>query len=89
MAITLNEKFPIAIKDHECMACTWILNGGIDGNGFSRDVLRVLAKARKNNWKILKGQEYIRQFNKQDGEVYTFKAIPEVHQICLDLDLYG
>lgn len=89
MANVLDETNPVARKNYECMACEWVLNKGIDGYGFSKDELRILAKARKNKWKILKGQKYIRQFNKQDSGVYTFKAIPEVHQICLDNDLYG
>ena len=80
---------PTAIREHECMACEWILNGdGINGMGFTRPELRALSRARKNKWRIVKGQEYIKQGNTYEGEVYTFKAIPEIHAICLKYNLY-
>ena len=89
MTKVLSEYRPTAIREHDCMACEWILNGGgIDGAGFTRPELRTLSRARKNKWKIIKGQEYIRQGNTHDGEIYTFRAIPEIHKICLKYDLY-
>lgn len=84
----LSESEPVARKPYDCMACEWILNGGIDGEGFTRPELRALSKARKNKWQIVKGQKYIRQNNKLGDDIYTFKAIPEIHDICLKHDLY-
>tara|TARA_R110001632_G_scaffold136095_1_gene251644 strand:- start:67 stop:342 length:276 start_codon:yes stop_codon:yes gene_type:complete len=80
----LSESTPKARKDHDCMASDFILASGSDGFGYSFAELRVIAKAKKHNYKIVKGQKYIKQNNKADGELYTFKAIPEMHQICLD-----
>lgn len=88
MIEVLSESTPKARKDHDCMACEFILNNGVDGMGFTRTELRVISKARKNGWKILKGDVYMRQNNKFDGELYTFKAIPEIAEICFKYDLF-
>lgn len=84
----LSESRPVAKIQHDCEACTWLLQSGICGMGYTRPELRVISKARKNNWKIVPGQKYTRQNNKQCGEIYTFKAITEVHDICIKYDLY-
>ena len=88
MIRVLSESTPIAAKDHECVACEFILANGIDGNGFTRPELRALSKAKSNKWKIVKGQKYIKQNNVGDDGFYTFKAIPELHEICLKYDMY-
>ncbi len=84
----LSESTPKAIKSHNCDACEHVLAEGIDGAGYTRPELRSLLKARKNKWLIVKGQKYISQNNKFDGRIYTFKAIPEIHEICIKYDLY-
>jgi len=88
MIRVLSESEPVARKEHDCMASEFILADGVNGFGYSFADLRIIAKAKKNKFKIIKGQKYIRQNNKFDGELYTFKAIPEMHQICLNYDLY-
>tara|TARA_R110000764_G_scaffold146819_1_gene234604 strand:- start:3658 stop:3930 length:273 start_codon:yes stop_codon:yes gene_type:complete len=88
MITVLSESEPVVRKEHNCDASDWILSAGIDGVGFSISEKRALVKARRNKWKISKGQKYIRQGNIQDGELYTFKAIPELHSICLKCNLY-
>ena len=89
MIEVLSESTPKANKDHDCDACVWVLNQGIDGMGFTRPELRALSAARKNKWKIVKGQRYIRQNNKLDDNLYTFKCLPAIHAICLKYDLYA
>ena len=86
--IVLSENTPTARKEHDCMACEWVWNTGIDRCGFTRPELRTLSKARKNEWRILKGEKYIRATIKDDADIYTFKAIVAVHDICLKYDLY-
>lgn len=88
MVKTLSESRLVARKDHNCDASDWICQQGLGNVDFSFSEYRAITKAKKQGWKIKKGQEYIRQNNVQDGEPYTFKAIPELHQICLDHDLY-
>ncbi len=84
----LSESTPTARKSHNCDACDFILNGGISGFGYSFAELRLIAKAKKNNFNIVKGQKYINQNNKCMGDIYTFKAIPEMHELCLKYELY-
>jgi len=51
---------------------------------------RSVIKAKQNGFKILKGQTYLRQFNRDSGNnAWTFRAIPEINKICLKFDLYS
>jgi hypothetical protein len=50
--------------------------------------LRSIAKLKANNWKILPGQMYVRQYCEQDGLTYTFKSLPEILAICLKHHLF-
>jgi len=78
----------VARKEYCCDASDWLLNEGINGFGFSFAELREIVIARRNGWKIKKGEKYIRQRGKYDGDLYTFKAIPAIHKICLKYNLY-
>jgi len=88
MIRVITESEPKARRNHCCDACHWILSAGINGMGYSFAELRSIAKAKKNKWRITKGQRYLKQCNVQDGEIRTFKAIPEIHDICIKYDLY-
>ena len=88
MSELISERKPIARKDHDCMACEFIFSEGVNGFGYSFQELRIIAKAKKNMCKIKKGDKYINQTMRYEGELYTFKAIPEMHLICLNHDLY-
>lgn len=88
MVEILQETEPVARKRYDCDACLWLLRDGIDGNGYTRTELRAISRARKNNWCIVPGDKYLRQNNKLFGEAYTFKAIPGIHKICVEHDLY-
>jgi len=88
MIVILSESKPLARKAHNCMACDFILSCGVNGFGYTFAELRLIVKARRNNYKIVKGQKYIRQNNICDGDIYTFKAIPEMHELCLKYDHY-
>lgn len=81
------ESTPIARKDHDCMACEWVRHSGIfEYLTFAEK--KAVVRAKRNMYKIKKGQIYIRQFNSDCGDKWTFKAIPEMHDICLKYDLY-
>jgi len=49
---------------------------------------RSIARLKANNWKILKGQLYERQFNKMDGDSYTFRTLPDIGKLCSKHDIY-
>ena len=88
MITVISESKPVARKEHDCYACEWLLANGVNGMGYSFFELRQIAKAKRNKWKIVKGQKYVKQNNVFDGMVYTYKAIPEIHEICLKHNLY-
>lgn len=87
MTTVLRTSKPIAKKDYPCNACAWILNGGLpDGMKYS-DVKKYIF-ARRDKFKILKGQRYFKQVQIYDGEFVVFRARPEINDICLKYDIY-
>lgn len=95
MSITvLQQGYRVARKDHNCMACDWFYNGFDWLSHLSFSDRRAIAKAKriadKNNGMIKKGERYAYQNIKGcDGELYTFRAIPEVLEICQKHDLFS
>ncbi len=87
MIETIKEIKPKARKSHDCMACDFLLEEHRGGQ-FTFSELRLIARAKRNSWQIQKGEIYIRQTNVFDGDVYDFKAIPAIHQICVKHGLY-
>lgn len=87
MIRVLSESTHTATKDHHCSACEWIRELLYDYE-FTFAERRTIVKARKNGWIIKKGEEYLIQNSIQDGEFYVFKAIPAIHDICLEYDIY-
>jgi hypothetical protein len=87
MMEVVSETMPVARKQHDCMASEWVMNSYGDFK-FTFSELRTIAKAKKNSFKIKPGQKYIRQFNRDCGDVWTYTAIPKMHQICIDHGIY-
>ena len=82
--ILLSESMPIARKEHNCNACDFAFE---DITGYTFDELRSLVTARRNKYKILKGQKYVKQNIKDTDGIRMYKAIPEIHDICVKYDL--
>jgi len=98
MIQVLSEYTPIARKDYPCNACEVLLNAGClyenykdktikkdyikNRFGFTDSEVDAILKAEANGWKIKKGERYYKQNNKCDGELYTFRTIPEIVAIC-------
>lgn len=79
-----------ARKEYDCNASLFIrdyLNNCID-LPFSFAEKRAIILAKRNGWKILKGQPYTKQFNSVDGKTYTFRVIPSMNQICIKYKMY-
>lgn len=87
MIVTIHEVFSTARKDYHCNACEFLFNDD-DMSGFTFAEYRAIVTAKWNGKKILKGQKYIRQFNTDGGHTWTFRAIPEIHKICVKYNLY-
>ena len=88
--ILLKQKIHKARKQYDCMACDWLFNMGIRESGikFTFSEYRSIIKAKQNNHKIQVGENYLYQFNVDGGDNWSFRAIPEIHKICLKYDLY-
>lgn len=82
----------VARKTYTCDASEWLHNG--DLRGFIYDCkptyaeLRAIAKAKRNCWRIVLGQEYIKEVGRYQGDFYTWRAIPEIDAICRKYNLY-
>lgn len=87
MITWLSDTKPVARKTYRCMASEWIENV-LNDEEWTYAELRQLVKARRQNWQILPGQQYVKQVAVDNGEFYTFRAIPEMHALCLKYDLY-
>ena len=85
----IREEKPVACKDYICDSCMILIESlPYMSDSLTFNEKRAIVKARRNKWKIKKGQVYSKQVNKMDGEIYNFKSIPEIHEICLKHDLY-
>ncbi len=85
----LSETNPVARKEHDCLACDWLNKSGYANEAdLTPSEWQAYQLAESDCFKIKKGDIYVRQNNKFDGEVYTFKAIPAIHDICIKYDLY-
>lgn len=82
--------YPKARKDYRCMASEWITNGDLAETVYhcSYAEKRAIVRAKRNGWKIKKGERYLRQCIVWEGRLETFRAIPAMHEICLKQDLY-
>ncbi len=87
MCDLISEKILTARKDHDCMAYAWIDNF-CDLEDLTPDEKQLYLKAKENKGLIKKGEKYVRQCLNDGGRLFTFKAIPELHNICLKYDMY-
>lgn len=87
----VQEKKPKANKDHECDSCLYA-SEFIQSNGLPEKITffekRQLIIARRKSMKIKKGNIYLNQSVEYEGALHTFKAMPEIHAICLKYDFY-
>jgi hypothetical protein len=88
MVTVLSDSTPIARKEHNCDASLFITEGGRPDYFDCIDDYRAYIRAKQNRFKIQIGEKYIRQSNVTDGDFYCFKAIAEMHRICIKYDLY-
>jgi hypothetical protein len=81
---------PVARKKYTCNACEWIENhvDYLFYGDFTYTELREIVKARRNNWCIVPGQQYIRAVQEYEGKLEVWRAIPAIHEICLKYDIY-
>ena len=88
LATLIREETPVARKEYRCQACDWIREDEITGEYYTYAELRKIVKARQEGWRIKKGEKYIKQILNNGGELYTYRARPEIHDICLKYDIF-
>tara|TARA_R100000951_G_C2592075_1_gene165384 strand:- start:603 stop:881 length:279 start_codon:yes stop_codon:yes gene_type:complete len=84
----LSETTQIASKDYNCDSSEWLRENGFGYCEFSFKEKRFIVAAKRSGYKIKKGDVYLKQNNKQDGRLYTFRSIPSIHAVCINHDLY-
>lgn len=50
---------------------------------------REIERLQANNWQIKTGQHYIHQYNKAEGEFYTFCTLSSILRLCHRHNIYG
>lgn len=84
---TISETRPRARKNHICNACEWI-NRDLSNCQMTFSEAKEYVKAMRNGFKIKKGELYVKQFNKDGGDTWTYKAIPAMHAIAIKYDVF-
>ena len=88
MSYLIREEMPIARKDYSDDAIYWIYESGFYPDELTAEENEQVDQARENNYTIKKGTEYLKITYNDGGELITFRAIPELNDICLKYDLY-
>ncbi len=86
-AEVLHQSITKARKQYDCDLAWFIYDIEFSHCKMSFSELRILAEYKINNKKIMKGDIYIRQFNKKDGDVFTFRAKKDVWDLLNKYDL--
>lgn len=80
---------PVATKSYHCEASDWITNASLNDLDLSAEHRATIAQAKQEGWKILRGTRYLRMVGKFDGGWRVYRARLDLHQICLQYDLYA
>ena len=88
MDTLLTNKKPKARKVYHCMAWDWLEQAWPLGEHLTFSEMREVVKAKRNKYRIKKGEQYLYQTGIQDGDLVTFRAIPAIHDICIKYDFY-
>ncbi len=73
---------PIAQKEHRCDASQLLHDWGLADSELTFTEYRTYIKAKRNSFKIVPGQKYVSCHGIYDGVPQTFRAIPEIDEIC-------
>ena len=85
--ILLKNKTQKAKKEYSCDACVWLFESDYR-YGLTISEYRSIIKAQRNGCKILAGEKYVYQCGIYEGDFYVFRAIPDIHEICLKYEMY-
>jgi len=77
-----------ARKDYHCSASDWIDESGMCEEDFDEEDWLTVQKAWDEEYKILKGTEYIKVVGRWEGEFNVFRARNDLDEICKKYELY-
>lgn len=78
-----------ARKAYRCDACHWWDRSGYGiADCETEEQKHALEEAQANGWKIHPGQKYLRVTGIQDGELVTYRARPDMDELCTALDIF-
>lgn len=82
---------PIARKLYNCQACENILAWWSDADikEMTEPEIADFEIAKAHRFKILPGEQYIKQSGVYDGDFYTFRGIPAMVDICHKYELFN
>ncbi len=87
----LSESEPVARKNYGCDASVWVAEywDDISHLKFSFTELRAIVTAKKNGWRIMKGEKHSQATVVScEDELFSWRAITAIHDICLEHELY-
>lgn len=79
---------PVARKDYPCDVAPLIQECLQEKGFFSFSDMRIIALARQQGWKILKGTRYALQVQRIDGEFVNVRARQDLLEICREHELF-
>lgn len=79
---------PVARKEYKCDACELIFRKEFREEDMSPEDWDTFMGAWGCDCKILKGEKYIKLKGFADGEPDTFRARPEIDEICVYNNFY-
>lgn len=94
MSRIISSSTPVARKNYGCDACNWIADPGFECDPSFMEILtftekRSIAKAHLNGWRIMKGEKHLQAtIVSCDGDLVSWRAIPEIDAICREHALY-
>ena len=89
MYTTLSHTYPVARKNYRCFACeSWLDNGYTLDDCETDEQREIVIQAKKDGWKILKGEKHIKQTGVDSGVFYTSRYKIGMDKVVRALDLY-
>lgn len=93
MVEIIKETFPVARKQYVNEGYEWIINlndvSHLKPKPSFAELRLMVSIIRKHKFKkIEKGEKYIKQVNKYDGDVYIYWSNIECHKLCCKYDLF-
>lgn len=84
----IRQETPIAQKDYICHASETLMQLPFEDWGLSFAEYREIVKAKRQKWKIKKGQRYNKYIGLYEGDFCVFRAIPAIDKIYNRVEAY-